>query len=401
MTDTERLYYTDARLRDFTARVVERAEDGRRVYLDRTAFYPTSGGQPHDLGTLGGVAVRDVVDEGARIAHLLAAPLPAAMDEVAGAIDAARRVDHMQQHTGQHLISALLHERYGWRTLSVHFGESSSTVDVDAPLDVVGARVAEAERECNAIALEERLVSVSFEAASDAAGLRKASDREGLLRIVTIEGLDRSACGGTHVRSTGEIGAILLRRVEKVKQGTRLEFLCGGRAVVRARRDYEALASAARSLSAALDDLPAAVASLQEQVRESEKRRRALEAEAAADRAVAIYGTTAPDAIGVRRALDRHRVPAGTIKEMNETLRAMALAFALRERAFFVGVLEPEEGGLASIVVAASDDAGLDAGATLRDAIAPHGGRGGGSSRLAQGSVPAARLDAVIRALSA
>lgn len=401
MTDTERLYYTDARLLTFSARVVERADDGRRIYLDRTAFYPTSGGQPHDLGTLDGVAVVDVIDEDRRIAHLLAAPLPEDTDEVTGTIDAARRHDHMQQHTGQHLLSAVLHERHGWRTVSVHFGIEASTVDVDAPLDAVTpALLAEAERECNRIVTEDRIVAVSFEDAGAAAGLRKASEREGTLRIVTIEGVDRSACGGTHVRATGEIGAILLRRVERVKQGTRIEFLCGMRAVARARRDHEALAATARSLSIAIDDLPATVAALQEQTRESDRRRRALEAEFAAMHAHALYDATPPDHAGVRRTLDRRAVRVAESKDASEAMRAKALAYAMRERALFVGVVDVEGADAASsILVACSDDSGTDAGAALRDALASVGGRGGGSSRLAQGSAPFARVNEVLVAL--
>jgi len=124
---TDRLYYADAYCARFGARVTSRAEDGRRVYLDRSAFYPTSGGQRHDLGTLGGVAVTDVVDEDDRVAHVLAAPLDA--DEVEGVVDWPRRWDHMQQHTGQHLLSAIGADRFGWETVSVHFGAESSTID--------------------------------------------------------------------------------------------------------------------------------------------------------------------------------------------------------------------------------------------------------------------------------
>ncbi|HYD53794.1 MAG TPA: alanyl-tRNA editing protein [Gemmatimonadaceae bacterium] len=402
MTDTDRLYYSDARLLDFTARVVELADDGRRVYLDRSAFYPTSGGQPHDVGTIDGVTVVDVVDEGARVAHLLAAPLAAASREVTGRVDAARRRDHMQQHTGQHLVSAVLHERYEWPTLSVHFGVDASTVDVGAPLDAVTAeRLAEAERACNQVVMEDRAVAVSFQAATEAEGLRKAVEREGTLRIVTIEDLDRSACGGTHVRATGEIGPILLRRVERVKQGTRIEFLCGDRAVARARRDYEALATVARSMSVALDDVPTTVAALQEQVRDADKRRRALEAEQAAQQARTLYDGTPLDATGVRRALDRRSVASDSLKEAGEVLRAKALAYVLHARAVFVGVVESDDRrGQAAVLVACSDDSGVDAGACLRDTLAAVGGRGGGSSRLAQGSVPCERVELVLRSLN-
>src|SRR4051812_22154321 len=130
---TERLYYTDAYRSTFRARVVDRSDDGRRIYLNESAFYPTSGGQPHDTGTLGGIAVIDVVDEDDRVAHVLAEPMAADVPAVEGAVDWARRFDFMQQHTGQHLLSAMLEDRYGWSTVSVHFGVASSTLDVTAP----------------------------------------------------------------------------------------------------------------------------------------------------------------------------------------------------------------------------------------------------------------------------
>ena len=209
---TERLYYTDSYLAEFAARVVDRAEDGRRIYLDRTAFYPTSGGQLFDTGEIGGVAVVGVVDEGERVAHLLAEAAWSG-DAVECRIDWQRRFDHMQQHSGQHLLSAVLSERFGLTTVSVHLGEESSTVDVQAAA-VTAEQLRAAEERCNELVTENRAVEVSFAEASDGLGLRKASERTGMLRIVTIEDLDRSACGGTHVRSTGEIGPVLLRKLD-------------------------------------------------------------------------------------------------------------------------------------------------------------------------------------------
>ena len=257
---TDRLYYHDATLRHFTARIVEVSNDRRKVYLDRTAFYPTSGGQPHDLGTLEGAVIADVVDEGERIAHLLVTPLASAGTEVRGEIDWRRRFDHMQQHTGQHLLSAVIEDLTGLATVSVHFGAETSTLDV---ADARGqARMldttvlAEIEQRANEIVAEARPVRVTFEDARSATGLRKQSDREGLLRVVSIEGVDRSACGGTHVSTTALIGPVLLRRQEKVKQGLRLEFVCGRRAIERVRRDLDALSTVARLYSAGIDDVP-------------------------------------------------------------------------------------------------------------------------------------------------
>ena len=180
---TERLYYRDAYLTEFEAEVVTLSDDGRRAYLDRTAFYPTSGGQPHDTGRLGSARVLDVVDEDERIAHLLDRPL--APGRVQGAVDRERRLDHMQQHTGQHLLSAVFAELYGHETTSVHFGASSSTLDL-ATAELSHARVLAAEERANAVVTGNRPVEVGFEDAATAVGLRKVPDRAGTLRIVTI-----------------------------------------------------------------------------------------------------------------------------------------------------------------------------------------------------------------------
>ncbi|MFI5242465.1 MAG: alanyl-tRNA editing protein, partial [Gemmatimonadales bacterium] len=248
-TMTERLYYTDAYLRTFSARITDRANDSRTIYLDRSAFYPTSGGQLFDTGTLAGIAVTDVVDEGDRIAHILAAPAPAG-DTVSGAVDWTRRFDHMQQHTGQHLLSAIFADRFRLDTVSVHFGATSSTLDLDTESLSHNTLLA-AEEIANAAIAEPRAVTVSFESASSATGLRKPPPRDGELRIVTIDALDRSACGGTHVRSTAEIGALLIRRTERVRKTTRVEFVCGLRAVRAARSDPELVAALAHALAVA------------------------------------------------------------------------------------------------------------------------------------------------------
>src|SRR5579864_638018 len=177
---TERLYYQDCYLREFHARVVETADEGRRVYLDRTAFYPTSGGQPFDVGTLGGVAVRDVIDEEDRIGHLLEAPLRAT--EVQGLIDWPRRYDHMQQHTGQHLLSAVLEELFKIRTVSFHLGAESSTIDVDAS-SLTPGQLERAEERCAEVVAEARPVRITYEESSSTLELRKAPERTGTLRI--------------------------------------------------------------------------------------------------------------------------------------------------------------------------------------------------------------------------
>jgi alanyl-tRNA synthetase len=386
---TERLYYTDSYLRAFQARVVERSADHKTVYLDRTAFYPTSGGQPFDLGTIAGVAVVEVVDEEDRIAHRLAAPLPSA-EEIAAQVDWGRRFDHMQQHSGQHLLSAVFEELFGLRTVSFHLGADTSTIDLEG--GTVDARTLLAvEPRANELIYENRPLDVRFEEAKDVQGLRKASEREGTLRIVSIQGLDRSACGGTHVRGTGEIGAILLRKLEKIRQSVRVEFVCGARAVKRARADFEALTKVSQVFSAALDDVPSMVAAQVEAAKAGEKARRKVELELAAYQGRDLYGNTVPASDGVRRLTQR--MERGNL----EDLRAVAQNFTAQPLSLFLATLNDPP----SVMLAASPDSGVDAGKVLKAALAGAGGRGGGNSRIAQGSVPdTAALEALLGKLS-
>lgn len=388
---THRLYYTDAYRTAFTATVVDRDEAGTRVYLDASAFYPTSGGQPHDLGTLADIPVVDVVDEHDRVAHVLASPLATAAIEssVSGAIDWTRRYDLMQQHTGQHLVSAVFEDLFGAKTVSVHFGADYSTLDLDAEL-ITRDQLVKAEARANAIVAEARPVMVTFEDSATATGLRKPSDRPGLLRIVTIDAIDRSACGGTHVRSTAEIGAVLLRSVEKIRKATRVEFVCGQRAIRRARRDYESLGRIAASLSSSIDEAALLVTSQSERVKELDGTRRKLEKELAAYRMRERYDAATPDANGVRRIVVRD---APSIDD----LRTLAQAALDLPKVVVIGALASPP----SVLVASSEDSGVQAGAVLKERLAAVGGKGGGSPRMAQGSVPPAELEAVVTALTA
>jgi alanyl-tRNA synthetase len=378
---TTRLYYTDSYLTTFEARVIERSADGRRVYLDRTAFYPTSGGQPFDVGTIAGVQVSDVIDEGDRLAHVLGEPLVVGESSVACAVDWSRRFDHMQQHTGQHLLSAVLAEMFALQTVSVHFGAQSSSLDLETDV-ITAADVVAAESRANQVVVENRAVTVSFEEPGVAEGLRKASSREGLLRIVTIEGLDRTACGGTHVRATAEIGTILVRKIDRVKKQVRLEFVCGLRAVRRARSDFELLSRVAQSLSASLDEVPSLVEAQAERLRAAEAHTRRVDADLRAYRARLLYDATEPDASGVRRVIERSE--SGSLDE----LRGLAQAYCTLPKSVFVGAADNP----AAVLLAASDDSGVDAGRVLKAALSGVGGRGGGSPRMAQGSVPQVEL---------
>jgi alanyl-tRNA synthetase len=376
---TERLYYHDSYLRDFSARIVGTADDGLRVYLDRTAFYPSSGGQPFDLGSLDTARVVEVVDEGERIAHLLDGPIPAG--DVRGSIDWARRYDHMQQHSGQHLLSAVFIETFGMDTVSFHLGQESCTIDLTVPT-ITPEQIRAVELRANEVVCENRPILVSYHDGQEDHGLRKESQREGVLRVVSIDRLDRIACGGTHVRTTGEIGPVLMRKLEKVRNTTRVEFLCGLRAVRRARADYEALGRVAQMFSSSLDEAPASVAAQMEAARDGEKVRRKLAADLAVYQGKDLYDATAPDGSGVRRVVQR--LARGSFDD----LRGIAQSFTAQPKAVFVGVIEDPP----SVLVAVSADAGMDAGKLLKAALTEAGGRGGGSPRMAQGSVPAKDL---------
>jgi alanyl-tRNA synthetase len=330
-----------------------------------------------------------VIDEGARIAHILDAPLAQTTGPVRGVVDWKRRFDHMQQHTGQHLLSAVLDDAFGWKTVSVHFGVDSSTLDVDAAA-ADSAKLPDAETRANAIVWENRPVQVSFEDSAAALGLRKPSDRSGEIRVVTIDGIDRSACGGTHVRGTAEIGPILLRRTERVKQGTRIEFVCGGRALARARADFRALSQVAQSLTCSLDEVGGILEAKLTAAREAESMLRKAERELDGHRARERYEAAGADARGTRRVVERRAHGA------LDDIRGLAHAVCAMPHAAFIGAIADS----GAVIVGTSEDSGLEAGATLKRALSAAEGRGGGSPRMAQGTVAPARLESVLRAIA-
>jgi alanyl-tRNA synthetase len=379
---TERLYYQDCYLREFNARVVE--TDGLRVYLDRTAFYPTSGGQPFDLGTVGGVAVREVIDEEDRIVHVMEKPLGAT--EVQGHIDWERRYDHMQQHTGQHLLSAVLEELFKIRTVSFHLGTEVSTIDVDAPL-LTPEQLERAEERCAEVVAEGRPVQITFEDASTTLELRKASERTGTLRIVSIDKLDRSACGGSHVRSTAEVGMVLTGKSEKIRGTTRLEFVCGNRALSRARAEYRLLAAIGRTLSVPPEQTPELLAGLIEKNKSLEKTTQRLATELARREGKELFLAAEPGPDGIRRVTQRGPIDDAT--------RTRAQAFVAGVKAVFLAVCDQPP----SLLLAASADSGIHAGDRVKAAVAAAHGRGGGNAQLGQGSVPDAAALASAEAL--
>jgi alanyl-tRNA synthetase len=324
---------------------------------------------------LNGIPLAGLRDVDGQIEHLLTSPWPADETTAHGLIDWNRRFDHMQQHTGQHLLSAVIAAHTGLATLSVHLGAEVSTIDLDTP-SLAPERAVELELLANQAIAEDRPVRVTFEDAAAAHGLRKASERSGTLRIVEIEGLDRSACGGTHVRRTGQIGSIAIRKIDKVRGQVRLEFVCGLRAVRRARADQDSLTQVARLFSVGLDQAAASAQNAVARLADAEKALRKLEAEAAGQRGRELYAATAADALGRRIAIHR-------VAQLDDAARQFAAGFTAQPDAVLTLIGQDPP----AVLLAASVKS-LHCGNILKQALEGTGGRGGGGATLAQASVP-------------
>ncbi|HEY2907539.1 MAG TPA: DHHA1 domain-containing protein [Vicinamibacterales bacterium] len=397
---TDRLYYTDPYLREFEGVIaaIDRRGDQLVAVLDRTCFYPTSGGQPFDVGTLGDHRVVDVIDqEDGSVAHVLEnpngatpasstrAPILQAGDRVRGAIDWPRRFDHMQQHTGQHVLSAAFDRLFKVRTVSFHLGAVAATIDLAR--EVSAKEITAAEDAANDVVWQDRPVSIRYATAEEAAQLplRKEPVREGTLRLIDVENFDLSACGGTHVARTGAIGTIVVGAVERFKGGSRIEFFCGGRAVKRFRALRDTTGATTKLLSAGLDDLPGAIEHLQAEAREQKRALVALHSELARFRAIELAAAAEPIASGrvVLKAID---ADAPGLK---------ALASAVCANAGFAVVLI-STARPALVVVCRSADVSANAKEILTALTAKFGGRGGGSPEMAQGGGLDAPSEAII-----
>jgi len=386
---TQSLYYQDAYLRAFTGRIVGRRQvDGRpAVALDRTAFYPTGGGQPHDTGTLNGVAVTDVFAADGVIWHVLEADLP---DEVVtGALNWPRRFDHMQQHTGQHVLSQAFVTCCHAETVAFHLGAEISTIDLNRT-DLDADALAAAEATANAVVDEARPVTATFVTQEELARLplRKPPKVTEAIRIVQVEGFDWSACGGTHVANSAQIGLIKIVGAERRGTELRVSFLCGRRA----RADYGRLQALASGLAARFtcsqDEVPAAIERLAREQQATRKALEELEAQWAEATAAAWWAESA--------AVDGRRIIARALDAPPE--RVKALAQALRSRPGTIALLAAR-GERPQLIFARSDDVMLNMGELMRTATAAAGGRGGGRPEWAQGGAPTA--EGLDRALSA
>ena len=373
---TERLYYTNSYLTEFDATVlrIEPYEGRPAAVLDRTGFYPTSGGQPFDMGRLGNATVIDVVDrDDNAILHVIDGPLDPG--PIHGAIDWDRRFDHMQQHTGQHVLSAAFDRIAGARTESFHLGSASSTIDVNRTL--TPGDVERAEDEANRIVWEDRLVVIRFADAEEALKLplRKESARTGELRLIEVTEFDISACGGTHVARTGAIGAVVVASSERFRGGTRVEFLCGVRAVRSYRALRDTTAACVRLVSVLPADLPAGIERLLGESKEAKRQLKDLQTRLAAFEGAALADRAEPHG--------SLRVVVAALEGWDQNgLKAIASAIAARPAhvAALFSVPPPS-----AVVIARASDAVVDCGAALKKLIERFGGKGGGRADVAQG----------------
>jgi alanyl-tRNA synthetase len=375
---TTRLYYTDSLQQSFSSSVIRCDIDGphARVVLEATAFYPTSGGQPYDLGTLGGATVQDVLDdEEWGVVHVVDRPLHVG-ETVEGRIDWTRRLDHMQQHTGQHILSAAFDRTCGVRTESFHLGTTSCTIDLAR--EVTAAEIAAAEAAACQVVWEDREVTVRFASEAEAAAmpLRKESLRSGTLRLIDVQDFDLSACGGTHMPRTGMVGLIAVAGWERFKGGSRIEFVCGGRALASHARLRDQVTALVRQLTVAPHELAGAVERLHSENRAAQKSMRALQ-EALATHLAATLVAQAEDVGRFKRVLvEQPGWDAAALK---------SLAAAIVVHPGLVAVVTGS-GTPAPLVVARATDVAFDAGACVKQITAALGGRGGGRAELAQGA---------------
>jgi alanyl-tRNA synthetase len=401
---TTRLYYEDSFLYDFDAEVREVLETPRPgLILDRTAFYPTSGGQVFDTGWISSDAdpklrVTEVAEAAdGKVIHYLEAPLKDLKPgtRVRGQIDAQRRRDQMQQHSGQHVLSAAFLRLYNMPTVSFHMADDYCSIDLDTP-SLNKEQIESAERLANEIILENRAVDIRFVTRDEAGklGLRKLPPTErDELRLIDIRDFDITACGGTHVSQTGQIASILLRKTEKVRQGWRLEFVAGQRAVASARRDFTTLTETAALFSAHIYDVPQQARKSLDEIKSLRKQREQSQDELAAAQAAALLAET-PEING-------RRIVVRTVSDRDLNFLKL-LAQKLTRLSPHVVALLATTSPQPSLAFAQSAGQPFDMGALMKETMTKLGGRGGGSKDMAQGGVPNADgIDAALNAVEA
>jgi alanyl-tRNA synthetase len=375
---TERLYYHNSYLKTFAAKKLLSIpqNDGFAIILDQTAFYPTSGGQPNDLGRLGDQEILDVVeDDNGDVVHLVRHEVTAG--EPTGQIDWERRHDHMQQHTGQHLLSQAFLTTARFNTIGFHLSSDYATIDLDSD-SVSRAQLERAEKLVNEIISENRTVSSRIVPPEEVPqlGLRKESRREGSLRIVCIEDFDVSACGGTHVRQTAEVGGIVIRTTERVNRQVRVEFICGNRILKSHRLDLEKLTAVARQFSVGLAEVPERV---EKQIRENKNLRKKLQ-----EKNKVLAELLARELYRSAKEYQGFKI----VKELweDEEIEFLKLVIqALHEQGPVIALLGCRRGEQANLIFSQVESSPYDLRNVLAESCKLIEGRGGGSKSMAQG----------------
>jgi len=389
MAVTERLYYSDSHLIEFDARVVDvtdRVSGWTAIVLDRTAFYPTGGGQPSDTGTLNGARVVECIDDGDKgVLHVVQGMNPSRGAVVQGRVDWPRRLDHMQQHTGQHILSQAFVNLFNAPTKSFRVLETSCEIDVDLNNPTTGI-IERAVELANNVVWEDRAITIRNVTSAEAAELplRKEPARDGDLRLIEIDGFDLTPCGGTHAYRTGEVGMIAVRSWERAKGLTRIEFVAGTRALADYRKANRSAREVAALFSTGRDDAPQVAAQMVEEHKDLNRRIRMLEELAAEGEAEKLFAS-ARDGV-VSQIFDRR--DAESLKK---------LAHALIAKPGVVALLASRDKDTARLVFARSSDALGDMSVLMREACLILDGRGGGKPELAQGGGKnLAKLDAAM-----
>ncbi|MGH9904031.1 MAG: alanyl-tRNA editing protein [Pyrinomonadaceae bacterium] len=388
MPRTERLYYRDSHLVEFEASVIdvsERVSGWTAITLDRTAFYPTGGGQPSDTGTIDGLRVVECIDhEDEGVSHVIQGRAPQIGSTVKGRVDWPRRLDHMQQHTGQHILSAAFVNLFKAPTRSFRVLEEVCEIDVEVanPATEIIERAVEL---ANNIIWEDRTVSIDYVTAEQASEmpLRKEPVREGELRVIEIEDFDLTPCGGTHAVRTGEVGMIAVRSWERAKGLTRIEFVAGVRALNEYRRANKTARATAALFSAGRDDAPKLVKRMVEENKELQRRVRALEELAARVEAEELLQGSSPIVSEGSRGPGVRVITKIFDNRDPESLKHLAQALIAHSR--LVALLASRDSEAARLVFARSSDAPGDMNALMREACEMLDGRGGGKPDLAQG----------------
>jgi alanyl-tRNA synthetase len=392
--ETERLYYTDSHLIEFEARVVdqsERVSGWAAVTLDRTAFYPTGGGQPSDTGTLNGSRVVECIDTDEGILHVIQGRIPDIGSVVKGRVDWLRRLDHIQQHTGQHILSQAFVTLFKAPTHSFRVLEQSCEIDIDL-VDPTNEMVERGVELANNVIWEDREIKVMQVTPEEAAALplRKESARPGQLRLIEIQGFDLTPCGGTHAYHTGEVGMLAVRSWERAKGLTRMEFVAGMRALADYRRANKSARESATLFSTARDEAPSLVARMIEENKELHRRVRTLEEIAAKVEAEELLAQATVD-VGGRRIIVKTFMDRSP-----ESLKHVAQALITRPQV--IALLGSRDKTGARLVFARSEDSSADMSELMRAACVLIDGRGGGKADLAQGGGKSAeRLDEALQ----